>query len=171
MKQKLAIARALVHEPMTLFLDEPTSGLDPEAAKIVRDFIVELKGQGRTIFLCTHNLDEADRLCDRVAVFKTRLLQVDAPAHLRLALSPDGRTVVFHLKNPGNSLLEAAQALPFVHEARLAEGKLLVRLENPEADNPALVRRLVEAGAEVEFIGELRQSLEEVYLQLVHRPE
>ncbi|HSO27584.1 MAG TPA: ABC transporter ATP-binding protein, partial [Anaerolineales bacterium] len=73
MKQKLAIARALLHEPRILFLDEPTSALDPEAARLVREFIAELGREGRTIFLCTHNLDEADRLCDRVAVFKTRL--------------------------------------------------------------------------------------------------
>ena len=65
MKQKLAICRALLHEPKVLFLDEPTSGLDPEAAKLVHDFIAELKSEGRTIFMCTHNLDEADRLCDR----------------------------------------------------------------------------------------------------------
>ena len=65
MRQKLAIARALLHEPPILFLDEPTSGLDPEAAKTVRDFIETLRGQGRTIFMCTHNLDEAERLCDR----------------------------------------------------------------------------------------------------------
>jgi len=81
MKQKLAIARALLHEPRLLFLDEPTSGLDPEASHLVREFIVELKREGRTIFLCTHNLDEADRLCDRVGVFKTRLLVVDSPLH------------------------------------------------------------------------------------------
>ena len=71
MKQKLAIARALLHEPRMLFLDEPTTGLDPEAAHLVRDFIDELRKEGRTIFLCTHNLDEADRLCDRIGVFKT----------------------------------------------------------------------------------------------------
>jgi ABC-2 type transport system ATP-binding protein len=168
MKQKLAIARALVHEPRTLFLDEPTSGLDPEAAKVVRDFIVELKGAGRTIFLCTHNLDEAERLCDRVAVFRTHLLRVDTPANLRGSLSAGGRTVVFHLKTADEGLLAAAQALPFVREARLLDGKLTVQLDDPEEQNPILVQRLVEAGAEIQFIGELRHSLEDVYLQLVH---
>ena len=68
MKQKLAIARALLHEPQTVFLDEPTSGLDPVAARTVREFIEQLKTEGRTIFLTTHNLDEAERLCDRVGV-------------------------------------------------------------------------------------------------------
>jgi len=83
MRQNLAIARALLHEPQVLFLDEPTSGLDPEAAKLVRDFIEELKALGRTIFLCTHNLDEADRLCDRIGIFKSRLITVDTPENLR----------------------------------------------------------------------------------------
>jgi ABC-2 type transport system ATP-binding protein len=69
MRQKLAIARALIHEPRLLFLDEPTAALDPEAAHMVREFIQELRKQGRTIFLTTHNLDEADRLCDHIAVF------------------------------------------------------------------------------------------------------
>jgi len=86
MKQKLAICRALLHEPRVLFLDEPTSGLDPEAAKLVHDFIAELKAEGRTIFMCTHNLDEADRLCDRVGVMRQRLLVVDTPQNLRQRL-------------------------------------------------------------------------------------
>ncbi len=86
MKQKLAIARALLHEPRVLFLDEPTAGLDPEASHLVREFIAELKKEGRTIFLCTHNLDEADRLCDRIGVFKSRLLVVDSPANLRASV-------------------------------------------------------------------------------------
>ena len=83
MRKRLDIAGGLLHHPKVLFLDEPTSGLDPEAAKLVRDFIEELSGQGRTIFICTHNLDEADRLCDRIAVFKSRLRVVDTPGGLR----------------------------------------------------------------------------------------
>ena len=78
-KQKIAIARALIHDPKVLFLDEPTANLDPEAAKTVRDFVLELKKEKRTIFLNTHNLDEAERLCDRIAILKTRLIAVDSP--------------------------------------------------------------------------------------------
>jgi ABC-2 type transport system ATP-binding protein len=96
MRQKLAIARALLHEPKVLFLDEPTAGLDPEAARMMREFIASLKRKGRTILLCTHNLDEADRLCDRIAVFKSHLLALDTPTALRRQLF--GRSVVFHLR-------------------------------------------------------------------------
>ena len=98
MKQKLAIARALLHEPPVVFLDEPTSALDPEAAKTVRDFIETLRGQGRTIFLCTHNLDEAERLCERIGVFRQRLIAVDTPDALRRQLF--GRQTVVHLASP-----------------------------------------------------------------------
>jgi ABC-2 type transport system ATP-binding protein len=165
MKQKLAIARALLHEPQILFLDEPTAALDPEASHLVRDFIADLRKEGRTIFLCTHNLDEADRLCDRIAVFKTRLLVLDTPANLRAQLF--GRKVVFHLKQATDSMAAQVSALPFVREAKVVENKLLVTLEDPETHNPDIVRALVADGADVQFVGELRHSLEDVYLQLV----
>lgn len=165
MKQKLAIARALLHEPRTLFLDEPTAALDPEAARLVRDFIIEIKQQGRTIFLCTHNLDEADRLCDRIGVFKTHLLVVDTPARLRSQLF--GRKVVFHLRHADDELAAQVKGLPFVQEVRLIDNKLLVTLDDPENHNPDIIRSLVAAGADLQFVGELRHSLEDVYLQLV----
>lgn len=169
MRQKLAIARALLHEPKVLFLDEPTSGLDPEAAKLVRDFIEELKEEGRTIFICTHNLDEADRLCQRIAIFKTSLITEDTPENLRKQLF--GRKVVFHLKSLTPGLLKMIQGLDFIKDARLVDDRLVVALENPEEQNPMLIRKLVEAGAEIQFVGELRHSLEEIYLQLIHNGE
>ena len=165
MKQKLAIARALLHEPRLLFLDEPTAGLDPEAAHLVREFIAELKKEGRTIFLCTHNLDEADRLCDRIGVFKTRLLVVDTPANLRASVF--GRKVVFHLRSADEKLAAEVRKLDFVREVKAVDNKLLVTLDEPETRNPDIIRVLVGAGADVQFVGELRHSLEEVYLQLV----
>jgi ABC-2 type transport system ATP-binding protein len=166
MRQKLAIARTLLHEPRVLFLDEPTAGLDPEAAKLVRDFIAELKKRGRTIFICTHNLDEADRLCDRIAVFKSRLRVVDSPAGLRKQLY--GRQVVFHLSQPGSSQLPLVEKLPYVTRAEAVDNKLVLSIDEPERDNPQLIRQLVEAGAGIQFVGELRHSLEDIYLQLVN---
>ena len=165
MKQKLAIARALLHEPRTVFLDEPTAGLDPEAARLVRDFILEIKEQGRTIFICTHNLDEADRLCDRIGVFKTQLLVVDSPAQLRRQVF--GRKIVFHLRNADDDLVDKLGKQPFVTDASLIDNKIVATIDDPETHNPDLIRLLVAEGAQVQFVGELRRSLEDVYLQLV----
>jgi ABC-2 type transport system ATP-binding protein len=165
MKQKLAICRALLHEPKVLFLDEPTSGLDPEAAKLVRDFIEDIKEHGRTIFLCTHNLDEADRLCDRIGVMKQRLLTVDTPTNLRTKLY--GRTVIFHLRHADEATLALVKGLPFVKSAQRVDNKIAVGLDDPETHNPGIVRALVEAGADVQFVGELKHSLEDVYLSLI----
>ena len=165
MKQKLAIARALLHEPRILFLDEPTAGLDPESAHLVREFIIELKKQGRTIFLCTHNLDEADHLCDRVGVFKTRLLVVDTPAKLRSSVF--GRKVIFHLRVADDGMAEYVRKLAFVRDVKVVENKLVITLDDPEKCNPEVTRVLVAAGADIQFVGELRHSLEDVYLQLV----
>jgi ABC-2 type transport system ATP-binding protein len=169
MRQKLAIGRALLHEPRVLFLDEPTAGLDPEAAKLVRDFIAELKGEGRTIFICTHNLDEADRLCDRIAVFKSRLRVVDTPSGLRSAMY--GRQVVFHLADPAGDFQGALEGLPAIRQVQAVDNKLVVALDEPEEHNPELIRKLVAAGANIQFVGELRHSLEDIYLQLVAEEE
>ena len=165
MRQKLAVARALLHEPQVLFLDEPTSGLDPEAARLVRDFIGGLKREGRTIFICTHNLDEADRLCDRIAIINTRLLALDTPSALRRQLYE--RTVVFHLRQADHSFTRVVEALSYVRSARVMDNKLMVALDDPEKHNPTIIRTLVEAGADIQFVGELRRTLEDVYLRLV----
>ena len=169
MKQKLAIARALLHEPRILFLDEPTSALDPEAAHLVREFIEELRKAGRTIFLCTHNLDEADRLCDRIGVFKTHLLVIDTPANLRSQLF--GRKVVFHLRQAQSEIANEIRSLPFVKDAKGIDNKLIVTLDDPENHNPEIIRKLVGAGIDIQFVGELRHSLEDVYLHLVQNNE
>jgi ABC-2 type transport system ATP-binding protein len=166
MRQKLAIARALLHEPKILFLDEPTSGLDPEAARLIRQFIAELREEGRTIVMCTHNLDEADRLCDRIAVFSTKLLALDTPAALRQKLF--GRSVVFHLVEATPGCVEALEGFEFVQSVKMVESKIIVRLDDPETHNPELINTLVHAGAGIQFVGELRRSLEDVYLQLVN---
>ncbi|MCP4421124.1 MAG: ABC transporter ATP-binding protein [Chloroflexi bacterium] len=169
MRQKLAIARALLHEPRILFLDEPSAGLDPEAALLVRDFILDVKKQGRTIFLTTHNLDEADRLCDRIAVFKSRLRVLDTPEGLRKQLY--GRQVVFHLAETAVSSLPILQDLPYIKKIEAVENKLLVAVDDPEQHNPEMIRLLVHGGQNIQFVGELRHSLEEIYLQLISQTE
>ncbi|MCX7844671.1 MAG: heme ABC exporter ATP-binding protein CcmA [Candidatus Bipolaricaulota bacterium] len=164
LRQRLALARALVHDPPVLLLDEPTSGLDPEAAKEVRDLLAELSLAHRAILLCTHNLAEAERLCHRIAVLKTRLVAVGSPAELKQRLF--GRRVVVTLANPRPGL-DRALDLPFVRSAALDGNRLFVALEAPERHNPILVRRLVELGAEILFVAEEERTLEEVYLELV----
>ncbi len=164
MRQKLAIARALLHEPEILFLDEPTASLDPEAARTVRELIASLRSRERTIFLCTHNLDEADRLCDRVALFDGRLIRVGEPAKLREETY--GRRTVVHCVDPRPGL-EDELDLPFISGVERMDDALVVSLSNPELQNPRLVERLVELGVGVRYVNELRMSLEDLYLDLM----
>jgi ABC-2 type transport system ATP-binding protein len=165
MRQKLAIARALLHEPKIIFLDEPTSGLDPEAARVVRDFIKQLRTEGRTIFLTTHNLPEADELCDLIGVFRARLLRLDTPAHLRIGMFGMGTQV--RVVGDATHWIDTVRVLPFVHDAHAEDATLSVSLDHPDDQNPALVQALVNAGAQIRSVEPISHSLEEVYLELV----
>ena len=168
-KQKIAIARALIHDPQVLFLDEPTANLDPEAAKTVRDFILDLKKEKRTIFMNTHNLDEAGRICDRIGILKTHLIAVDSPENLETSTSK--RKTVIHLENVSDAVLTAVKKLSVVKNARTSENKLILDVDNPEKDNPQLVRAIVKAGGNVQFVTEFRSTLEDVYLKLIREAE
>ena len=165
MKQKLAIARAVLHEPDAVFLDEPTSGLDPESARAVRDLIRDLRGAGRAVFLCTHNLEEARRLCDRVAIFRSRLLRLGTPAELERTVLR--RRLGVRFAGDPVELLPVVRAMPWVRAAEQQDGQLLVELRDADADAPALVRGLVAAGAEIERVAEADALLEEAYLAIV----
>ncbi len=166
MKQKLAIARALLHEPDLLFLDEPTAALDPEAAYIVRDAISRLRTAGRTIVLATHNLDEADRLCDRIAFVRGSLLRIDSPARLRGALG--GRGVEIALDGPlDDRVLASVRLLPGVGGLAATDGRLSIGLDDPTRDTPDLVRALVAAGAGIVEVRERAASLEDVYFEVM----
>jgi len=165
MRQKMAIARTLLHEPRVLFLDEPTSGLDPEAAKTVRDFVEELRGQGRTVLLCTHNLEEADRLCDRIAIFKSRLIDLGTAEALREKLF--GHQTVVRLRRPLAGIDEALRRLPLVKSVAVEGETITIDVARSGEANPAIVRMIVENGGEVMFVEEKRHSLEHVYLSLV----
>src|SRR6478672_5763974 len=125
MKQKMAIARAAIHEPRIVFLDEPTTGLDPDAARTVREFIAQIRGEGRTVFLCTHNLDEADRLCDRIAFFRRTIIRIDTPADLREELY--GHATEFRITpSPRPEHLVQVQAVSGVKDAHLENGSIIV---------------------------------------------
>jgi ABC-2 type transport system ATP-binding protein len=164
MKQKLAIARALIHDPQVLFLDEPTASLDPEASKTVRDFILDLKKEKRTIFLNTHNLDEAERICDRVGILKARLLAVDTIAKLRESLA-GGKTVV-QVEKISDAIIAAVKKLG-LKNVEVEGNKLIIDVSNPEKENPDIVEAIVAAGGRVESISGMRPSLEDIYLKLV----
>ncbi len=164
LRQRLALARALVHEPRVLFLDEPTSGLDPESARDVRRFIGELASERRTVLLCTHNLPEAEELCGRIAVLRTRLIALDSPEALKRRMS--GSRVTVELANPRPEFATDL-GLASVRELTLVRNTLMVGVADPNRDVPALVRRLVELGAEIRAVGRDARTLEDVYLELV----
>lgn len=168
MRQKLALARALLHDPAVVFLDEPSSGLDPAAARTVRDFIKALRAEGRTIFLTTHNLTEAEDLCDQLAIFRTRLLRLATPTVLRTAEA--GHGVLIRFADAPTQWQATLTALPFVHTVEVRDQALLVRLTQPEHDNPRLIQSLVAAGAAIRYVEPFAVSLEHVYLQLVGHP-
>ena len=164
MKQKLAIARALVHDPEILFMDEPTANLDPESAKTVREFILELKNQKKTIFLNTHNLDEAQRICDRIGILNTRLMAVGTPEELERSIH--GRKTVIWLRQVNEPILDALKKLQVKNLVR--EGnKLTVDVVNPEEENPDMVNAIVAAGGRIETVMVTSSSLEDAYLKLV----
>ena len=169
MKQRLALARALLHEPKVLFLDEPTAGLDPEVAREVRELIGELSKEGRTIFLSTHNLTEAELLCHRIAVVRTQLLALDTAENLRQHLFR--RQIVVRLTSLPSAVTETVSRLLFVRNVETDENKLLVELDDPERNGPELVRLIVEAGGRVISVLEEHHSLEEVYLSLIQENE
>ena len=167
MRQKIAIARALLHEPDVLYLDEPTSALDPSAAKTIRDFVATLRDAGRSIIVCTHNLDEAERLCDRIGIMRGTLLEVDSPARLRRRNGTARVKVELVGARRPESFLDLMAGLPFVTAARADDGVLTVEVGDPRGDNPELVRTLVEAGARILAVNEEAATLEQVYLDLV----
>lgn len=168
MKQKLALARVLVHDPKILFLDEPTANLDPEATKMVRDHIIELKKEKRTIFLNTHMLDEAERICDRVGILKTQLLDIGSPEKLRESLL--GKKSVVEVDAITDNILKSIKSLGF-EQVSVDNNKMTIDVNDPRKDNPTIIQAIQDAGGLVQSISELLPSLEDIYLKKVRRKE
>ena len=166
MKQKLAVARALLHRPRLIFLDEPTAGLDPVAATALREDLAALVSrEGVTVFLTTHNLAEAEKLCAQVGVIRQgRLLTVGSPDELRARTGGPRAEVVGH--GFSEELLARLRARPEVVAAEVQNSHLIIELRS-DADMAALVSFLVGAGAQVEEVRRGKASLEEVFLTLM----
>jgi ABC-2 type transport system ATP-binding protein len=165
LRQRVAVARALLSDPAVLFLDEPTSGLDPVATREVHELIGSLRERGVTIFLTTHRLGEAERLCDRVAIQSTTLRLVGRPDELRTQLfrrSPDVR-----LRGPLDDPMAVLGPVPGVEAWEQSPVGYSLAVSDPDSAAPALARALVAAGADILSIGESRHSLEDVYLELI----
>jgi ABC-2 type transport system ATP-binding protein len=166
LRQRVALARVLLGDPEVLFLDEPTSGLDPVAARDVHELIDELRRRGVTIFLTTHRLDEAERLCDRVAILNTTLRTIGRPDELRerlFAKTLAVRTLV-PLPDPEH-VFGGVPAVDSWHQD--GAGDYVIAVSDSNLAPPEITRALVEAGADVLSIGESRHSLEDVYLELI----
>jgi len=168
MKQKVAIIRALIHDPKLLFFDEPTANLDPEAARMVRDFILRLKEDGKTVFLNTHNLDEAQRICDRIGILKTKLLTVSTPEELERTVW--GSQTVIQMEEVNDQILAAARQLE-PQGLRVEENKIILALGDPQKENPNFVQAIVSAGGRIQYVTQLNPGLEETYLKIVEETE
>jgi ABC-2 type transport system ATP-binding protein len=166
MKQKLAIARALLHRPPLIFLDEPTAGLDPVASAALRDDLARLvRREGVTVFLTTHNLAEAERLCSQVAVIQSgRILATGSPHDLRRG--KDSKRLEISGSGFTPDVVAALRGRPEVHSVSARDGGLLLQVA-PGAPAAPLVSLLVAGGASVEGVREDTESLEEAFLALL----
>ena len=166
LRQRVGLARALLNEPQVMFLDEPTSGLDPVAAREVHDLINGLRERGVTVFLTTHRLEEAEKLCDRVAILNTTLRSIGRPQELRESLF--SKSLIVETASPldaAGSVFNAATGVENWHAQGASQYVLAV--DDPRSIAPKVVRALVAAGADVVSIAESQHSLEDVYLQLI----
>jgi ABC-2 type transport system ATP-binding protein len=170
MKQKVALARALVHDPEIVLLDEPTANLDPETARGVRERLLELRGRGRAVVVSTHNLDEVERVADRVALISRSLVAVGEPAALRRDLF--GRRLRVRFAGPADDARYAAIAGRLgAREVHAVDGGLTMTVGDPEIDAPRIIAALVADGAAIREAYDDQPPLEEVYLQLIARAD
>ena len=165
MRQKLALIRAMLHDPPVLLLDEPTSAMDPLSARLVRDAIAGLRGDQRAVVLCTHNLFEAETLADRIAIIRRGSIVAEgAPAELKAGLLGPP-LMELRLAGPLDGL--AAELADLVSIVATGESWLRFEAPEPERINPQVLHRLAALQAPVVTLAEVPRSLEDVYLQVV----
>jgi ABC-2 type transport system ATP-binding protein len=167
-KRRLDIGLGLVHDPQLLFLDEPTSGLDPQSRARVWDEVRRMHDRGTTVFLTTHYLDEADALCDRIAIIDYgKIVAEGTPDELKRAVAGD--VVTLTVAGDQQRALDALKDQAFVREARLDEGSVLLYVDRGEVAMPNVLRLLDGAGLELQTIGLHRPSLDDVFLRQTGR--
>jgi len=170
MKQKLALARALVHSPPIIYLDEPTSGLDPSASKNIRDLMEQMSQQEkRTILLSTHRLEDAERLCNRVLIINQgKSIIVGSPEELQDKIAGEPMLQV-RLTQVTSPILKAVRALDHVHDVQVdnTNTRLNLIVKNVETTTPIVVQTIVNAEGQVHSVQMLRPSLEEAYIKLM----
>jgi len=166
MKQKLAIIRAILHEPKVIFMDEPTAGLDPEASLLVREMIVNLKNEGRTIIVCTHNLDEAERLADIVGIIRRRLLVCDSLPNLQSGKGTSAE-VEIEVGEPIVNTESQVSKLPFVKTFKQQNRIYTFEIESVIGNVPLLVKALVDAEVKILSVRPKIKNLEAIYLECV----
>jgi ABC-2 type transport system ATP-binding protein len=166
LRQRVGLARTMLSDPAIMFLDEPTSGLDPVAAREVHNLINGFRQRGVTIFLTTHRLEEAEKLCDRVAILNTTLRTVGRPEDLREQLFTSA--LVVKTLVPVSDPDQLFTGIPAVEGWRSeAPGSYVLSVSDPRIAAPEVTRGLVSAGADVLSISEAQHSLEDVYLELI----
>jgi ABC-2 type transport system ATP-binding protein len=165
LKQRLALARTLIHDPQVVLLDEPTANLDPEAAFVVRDVLLDLKAQGRTVVVNTHRLEEAERVCDRVGILRTRLLRVGTPHELRTAMTQT-RTITIELETVRDSDLAVLRDMG-ADAVVVKANRIEIPLASPSTSSADLIAALVAGGARVTGVSATEESLEDAYLTIL----
>lgn len=169
MKQKLALSRALIHDPKILFLDEPTAGLDPESAHMVRNFIESLKKEKTTVFLCTHNLEEASNLSDRVCIIERKIIRIATLSELQ-SDDKNKRVEIVFTEN-ASKYIKLLEEIDKIKDIQADNNRAILVIEEPEISNPLIIKKLVGNGAEILYFNEIKATLEEIYLDLIKDKE